>query len=83
MDPQATVKLDWREIERKADELWRRWDPDGSGGISMNEMMTPSTGLLAYLSQHYPGAEVTKEPPDLRKKPREWFTFWCVWLVIL
>ena len=74
----ACLDLDWRTIDRSIDALWSTWDSDSSDSISFDEMTRPHSGLLAFVKRNYPGSpqDRLREPPDIRQRPREWFSFW-------
>lgn len=44
---QLPIKTD--RLEAHFDDLWRRWDTDGSGDLSLDELFNPKNGLLEYL----------------------------------
>ena len=72
----AQLALDWRKIDIDADNLWSKWDPDGSGTISKNEFLDPTRGVLAYLQQNYPLNVTFSPPPSIKQDKGAWFDFW-------
>ena len=75
---QACVDLDWRRIESSIDSLWTTWDRDSGGSLSYEEFSHPTTGLLNFVRRNFARAEggEPREPPDIRRRAREWFGFW-------
>lgn len=45
----AQLPLNADKLEAHFDELWNRWDSDGSGDLSLDELFTEKNGLLGYL----------------------------------
>jgi hypothetical protein len=41
-------------------------------------MTRPHSGLLAFVKRNYPRSpeDLFRQPPDIRQRPREWFSFW-------
>jgi len=63
----AQYRLDWRALESHIDDLWRKWDQDGSGDLAFNELTAPG-GLVHYITgqrvaQAFPAPRVSQEPP--------------------
>ena len=72
----ATMAIDYKALEKNVDNLWPRWDHDGSGEIDFNELCHPKLGLLVYVRAHF--ARIKREPPpELNIRNLEiWFTYW-------
>jgi len=45
----ATLPLNADELENRFDVLWQRWDENGDGDLSLDELFRPRDGLLEYL----------------------------------
>jgi Ca2+-binding EF-hand superfamily protein len=75
----AILPVDWRTIDQNSQALWRIWDKDGSGSISIDEFCHETTGVLSYLKQEYGNArdqERRGPPPDIRSNTNDWFEYW-------
>lgn len=61
-------------VEDPQNELWQRWDSDGSGFVDENELMKPG-GLVQYVAQVF--AAVGRPPaiPDIAVNKDTWFEF--------
>mmetsp|Transcript_13745 Transcript_13745/g.42570 ORF Transcript_13745/g.42570 Transcript_13745/m.42570 type:complete len:344 (+) Transcript_13745:1078-2109(+) len=71
----ATVAdLDPEAFDRELPSLWRRWDRNGDGALSYEELLGPG-GLLEYVRGGLLGRAREREPPPL-SRPTEWFSFW-------
>jgi len=71
----ATVAdLDPERFDRELPALWRRWDRDGNGTISYEEIFGRD-GLLQYVRGNLRGRRRDGEPPPL-SRPTEWFSHW-------
>ena len=46
---EATLPLNADELENRFDVLWQRWDENGDGDLSLDELFRPRDGLLDYL----------------------------------
>eukprot|EP00658_Telonema_sp_P-2_P047664 TRINITY_DN3626_c0_g1_i2.p1 TRINITY_DN3626_c0_g1~~TRINITY_DN3626_c0_g1_i2.p1 ORF type:complete len:262 (-),score=63.01 TRINITY_DN3626_c0_g1_i2:368-1153(-) len=56
-------------------EMWRRWDPDGSGFIDEHELLAPN-GLIWYVQDVCRESGHSRAIPSIRDKKAEWFAFW-------
>lgn len=72
----STLKVEWRSMEAMVDNMWSKWDIDGSGFVDKNELMHPTNGLIAYIKQHAPVRQRPQEPPSISKHPDQWFEYW-------
>ena len=70
------LPLDPRRIRAESQQLWRRWDRNGDGGIQLLEFLDCREGILGYLLQQYRRQEERPPPPLTRGSLREWFCFW-------
>jgi Ca2+-binding EF-hand superfamily protein len=57
------------------DTLWVRFDKDGSGAISLDEITEPATGVLAFILANFLSSRDSSEPPDIRRDKRSWFVY--------
>lgn len=69
------LALDWARVEADVDRLWPSWDHDRNGKVSLEEFANPRTGVVVYLTSHYPMAP-RANPPDITKDKAAWFRFW-------
>lgn len=68
--------LDMDKAEGAIDELWPRWDLDGSGYVTRAEFSTPQTGLLAYARAHLLKTPEAAAPvPDISSDRLRWFEY--------
>lgn len=75
----AQINVDLAVLEAVLAKEWRRWDPDGSGSISLMEFFQPRTGLLAYLKKRRSKLRLAvskREAPDIRDDLSAWFDYW-------
>lgn len=87
----ATLPINWKAFEAELAEvrdaaegiieeenLWLKWDHDGSGEISREEFIAQG-GLLDYILCHYPIPEVRPVPkliPGNRASYEQFFRYW-------
>ena len=74
----AICPVDWRRLETRAADLWMRWDRDGDGELSYDEVCAPQVGLLDYVKSTYArSAKSETSPPKLTlETKREWFAYY-------
>jgi len=66
--------LDVDKFEETMEQLWPRWDPDGSGFVTRTEFATPGSGLLAYAMENLVKAREEAIPvPDIALERLAWF----------
>ena len=70
------LPLDPRRIRADSQQLWRRWDRNGDGGIQLLEFLDRREGILGYLMERYGRGEERTPPPLTRGSLRDWFCFW-------
>mmetsp|Transcript_19398 Transcript_19398/g.57673 ORF Transcript_19398/g.57673 Transcript_19398/m.57673 type:complete len:335 (-) Transcript_19398:37-1041(-) len=66
--------LDSERFDRELPTLWRRWDKNGDGTLTFDELFQRD-GLVNYVRGAYRGHREDGEPPPL-SDPRGWFSFW-------
>ena len=61
-------------FERALDELWVRWDHDGSGAVDRAEFFAPGVGMLDFVKENLLRVKpAARRIPDIRTKRMEWF----------
>ncbi|KAK3282122.1 hypothetical protein CYMTET_10125 [Cymbomonas tetramitiformis] len=82
LDPQevaevfkAQLPVEGRLLDEHLVELWPRWDIDGTGVLTFNEITHPVDGLLVYAQEAF-GKVEKPEPPSIQESPKEWFKYW-------
>lgn len=71
----AQLPCDMEQLEEQMPQLFRRFDHDGDGYITEQEIMAPGVGLLAYIMQNYPRGNLQIAIPDIRRDKQAWFRF--------
>mmetsp|Transcript_5483 Transcript_5483/g.17254 ORF Transcript_5483/g.17254 Transcript_5483/m.17254 type:complete len:321 (-) Transcript_5483:1544-2506(-) len=73
----ASRPLDEDALERSLDHLWARWDANGDGRITHDEIFRPNDGLLAFAKAHCPKDRGTASlrPPPVQDRAA-WFRYW-------
>jgi Ca2+-binding EF-hand superfamily protein len=72
---ETALEIDWGRISAEVDTNWGEWDPDSSGEISLEEFLSKSQGLIAYLKEYY-DIKDRGPPPDITKDAAAWFRYW-------
>jgi len=72
----ASMHLDHRRLEAELPKVFSRWDTDGDGRLSYEEMMAERTGLVAWAQQFLPKPQDFSKIPDITRHMRAWFLFW-------
>jgi len=68
----AQLPINSDELDRRFDELWGRWDANGDGDLSLDELFRPKDGLLEYL-RLAKGLCAPPPVPDITKDKAGWF----------
>lgn len=55
--------------------MWQQWDPDGSGYIERNELLSPQ-GLAAYVRTAFVRAAAGDAIPDINRDKDAWYRYW-------
>jgi len=75
----AQLPVDQAILDAVADdphsELWTRWDPDGSGFIDPEEMLSES-GLIHYVREVFAATGAGAAIPSIRSSKEAWFQYW-------
>jgi len=71
----ATVLVDHDELEKQMPEIFKKFDSDGDGTVSFQEMTGPH-GIVEF-SRQYPSVYDQRRPaPNIQTNKKAWFEFW-------
>jgi len=72
----ASIHIDHTRLASELPAAFKKWDINGDGRVSYDEMMDEKEGLVEYARQYLPKLPDYSEIPDIRTMKRQWFTFW-------